>query len=199
MTTLQMVGFVLLWIVIIAEGTLLFLLYRHVGLIYARSSGGLAVGTQAPDLLATGADGRTRSMADLLTADDSILVFGSPTCPGCQALLQDAGLRRFLASRSISGYFLTRSTTRGHSAATSLNYSPSLDVLTVNPETFKEYAVTTTPFAYVVTRTGTIVARGAAAEPRHLRDLCDQARRSDRSATQTQEDARGVPAQQASR
>jgi hypothetical protein len=48
----QLFALILLWIVILVEAALLFLLYRHVGLIYGNRSASLPVGSNAPELVA---------------------------------------------------------------------------------------------------------------------------------------------------
>lgn len=173
MTTLQMVAFVVLWIVIITEGALLFLLYRHVGLLYARRADeGLAAGMQAPPLLARDAQGTGRPLSELLSADLNLLVFGSPTCSGCRALLTDRHMHSFLAGRAIPGYFLLK-----QSEARQLDRGDTpLAMLTVDEQSFGDYRITLTPFAYIVTRMGTIVAGGPVGGGlRSVTDVCDQA------------------------
>ncbi len=48
MNTVQLISFVLLWVVLVTEGVLLFFVYRHVGLLYAPKSKGLPAGAHAP-------------------------------------------------------------------------------------------------------------------------------------------------------
>ncbi len=176
MTTAQIVSFVLLWIVIGAEGVLLFLLYQHMGLTTARRRGGLAVGTQAPTLVARDAE-RALSLAELLIADYNLFVFGSATCSGCRVLLMDRSVREYLATQSMPSYFLNYSNGVERSVRQAGGSIPSLDMLTVDKESFKDYAITNTPFAYVLSRAGVVVARGAVEDPQRLKELCHQANR----------------------
>lgn len=180
MTTFQVACFILLWIVIGAEGVLLMLLYRHVEISYARRRG-LGVGTQAPSLTIRDTQGRPRGLSELLAADYTLLVFGSPGCAGCRALLSDHDVRRFLSTRGILGYFLAQRSDLHEDHVV----DPSLEIVTVEQRAFNVYAIDETPFAYIVTRTGTIVARGSVGEGLHrLVRLCDSVNQRDRGAAQ---------------
>ncbi len=184
MTTLLLISFIVLWIVIIGEGILLFQLYRHVALVYAPKGNGLAVGTPAPHLVAYDSVGRKVPLQELLTTDHVVLVFGSPTCAGCRSLLRNRDVRRLLSMRSVPGYFLSTSGGTTADIITSLRSVPSLDVLTIENKALHAYAVASTPFAYVVARTGTISARGLVGGPEDLVELCDDAYKRDHVAAQ---------------
>jgi len=174
MTTLQIISFVFLWAAVIAEGGLLILLYRHVGFLFTRATGGLEVGTTAPLLLAKNSHDNTLALRDLLQANYTVLVFGSPRCLECRALLRDQNVTRFLAARALSGYFMIEASDAA--AAASLAANASLDVLIAGKGTFKDYNVRSTPFAYVLTQTGEVAARGAVADGlRSIVRLSDQA------------------------
>jgi cytochrome oxidase Cu insertion factor (SCO1/SenC/PrrC family) len=178
MTTLQVAGFILLWIVIAVEGVLLLLLYRHVGLMYGHKESGLAVDLPAPPLLAQAAQGQRVTLPELLKADYNLLVFGSPGCSGCRALLQDHGVSPFLTARGMAGYFLT-----DHSEMSTDDVS--LEMLGVDKKAFQNYAINETPFAYIVARGGTIIARGdVGGGLQDLARLCEQAHRHDHSSAQ---------------
>lgn len=88
MTDLQIVAFVLLWIVISAEGVLLFVLYRHVALRETNIKAGLPVGTRAPNFSATNLNHESLKLADLLGQHINLLVFGSLGCQPCHTLLR---------------------------------------------------------------------------------------------------------------
>jgi len=186
MTTLQVVSFILLWMAIIAEGVVLVLLYRHVGLLYTRhADDGLAVGTSAPSLIVQATSGATPSLLDLLQDDITLFVFGSPSCTGCRTLLADQTVRTVLTERSVTAYFLLR---QSESQATSTGGSVAdmpLIMLTVADGSFEKFHVTSVPFAYAVTRTGTIAASGSVSDgARSLREICDSARRYYREVSQ---------------
>lgn len=178
MTTLQVVSFILLWMVIIAEGVLLVLLYRHVGLLYTRHADDrLAVGTSAPSLIVQATSGATPSLLDLLQADITLFVFGSSSCTGCRTLLADQTVRTVLTERSVTAYFLLRQSEQATSTGESVADMP-LIMLTVADGSFEKFHVTSVPFAYAVTRTGTIAASGTVSDgARSLREICDSARR----------------------
>ncbi len=190
MTALQLTSFILLWLVIAAEGMLLVLLYRHVGRLYAPTPEGLEVGMQAPPLLVRGGQSGKRMLPELLSGDRNLIVFGSPTCPGCQRLLEDQGVARFLTGRGMPGYFL--SDAAEDSTTEPLSMPTSLEMLLVDRRAFDDYDVTTTPFAYVLTQTGAIIAQGAVPGIRPLRKLCEQADRQVHSSVQTSVQASSI-------
>ncbi len=194
MTTLQLASFILLWLVIIVEGALLLLLYRHVGLIYARHYSGLAVGTQAPPFLLVTARGVAVTLSEVLTGDYNLLVFGSYDCSGCRTLLLDHNISRFLTARAIPGYFLIK-----HSDVVAKDVSdPPLVVLTVDKRIFSDYGITATPFAYVVTRAGVVVARSLITEgAQSIELLCDEAHQRTHGSVQVP--LQMAPTQQRSR
>jgi len=188
MTMLQFISFVLLWAVLIAEGAALYLLYRHVAIAYAPQKG-LAVGTQAPHLRARNAEGRKVSLAELLTADYNLLVFGSPACTNCRTLLLDRGVRQLLIAQSIGGYFLNYADELTSAAIASLGSSPSLEIFSIEKNILEDYAVNATPFAYVVTRAGVIGARGHIGGPHDIEELCEYAMKRDHPVESVQAQA----------
>ena len=187
MTTPQLAGFILLWISIGVEGVLLFLLYKQVALLYGNKDEGLPVGAQAPPLRVRDVTGKTLALGEMLTSDHNLLVFGSLGCSGCQTLLQDRSVGPLLAEQSVRGYFLLQDSPEAdHGVPLLSRPEGSFVVVTTDGETFADYAVRSVPFAYVVTRTSTIVARGPVGGGTHaLRSLCERAFGEGRPTTQT--------------
>ncbi len=180
MTMLQVTSFILLWIVVGAEGVLLFLLYRQAARAYAPKHNGLTVGTPAPSLSARNAQGQGLALPDLLQTDYNLLLFGSLDCSGCRNLLLDHGVSRLLASRAMSGYFLDFAPGAAADATDSLGVSPSLPVMTIDQDSFVDYAVEEMPFAYILSRSGVVVARASVGEGlQRVTELCDLAHPQD--------------------
>ncbi len=166
MSNTQLISFILLWIVIAAEGILLFLLYRHVGFIYGQqvqNLNGLIKGTQAPSLIAKNLKGKTISLEELLTGNTTFLVFGSSHCSSCRDLLVDPKIERFLETRSIPGYFLVNETESKNGDFTKQYLEQPerpLKILMTTEEAFQNYLIPAMPFAYIVNQKGTILAGG---------------------------------------
>lgn len=178
----QIISFILLWIIILVEGNLLFLLYRHVGLLYTPKPKGLPIGTKAPVFTAMSSRGMPAPLVSLLSARYNVLIFGSPGCPPCHALLASQAIRELITAQSIPAYFaLQTHEAAGSIAALSGDSGTAFEVISVEGNTFIDYAVSATPFAYVIDHAGTIRARGQVSEPQLLIDLWHQA------ATESQE------------
>ncbi len=158
MTTLQEFSLISLWVAIIAEGILLAVLYRHMARRYAPRSQGLAVGMAAPPLLVHTSSGKDLTLPELLTADHILLVFGSPTCQGCRAFLNDQEVHRFLTAQALPTYFLTTGSIDETIAKVGTN--PFFSIFSASKNTFEDYAVPSMPFAYIVAQTGTVAAQG---------------------------------------
>jgi len=196
MTTFQVISFALLWIVIAAEGALLLLLYQHVARLYAPKSGGLALGALAPALLVRDERGKPVGLSDLLRANYSIFVFGSPTCSGCHDLLNDAGVRRLLSTHPMPSYFFTDGSVSD--LRDSLDSGTTLEIFTAERQAFTDYDISSMPFAYVIDKASTIVARGSVGGGlRALTALLDQIPRIDSDAESSR--VQVSPASQAGR
>jgi hypothetical protein len=168
MTNVQLISFILLWIVILIEGVLLVLLYRHVGQIYIRQWSGLPRGSKAPMFSAVDPRGEEVSFEDLLKTSLNLIIFGSFGCSSCHDLLRSDELLRYLATHSIAGYFLT-STSDGKNGSSQLEmYHSQVDgrliVLTTSADTFSSFRVRGTPFMYILNRQGMVLAGGAVSE-----------------------------------
>jgi len=168
MTDFQLISFILLWVVILIEGVLLFLLYRHVGLVYINRWKGLPQGSKAPEFSAFDPQGEKLSFENILMTNLNLLIFGSLSCPSCNNLLQSEELTSYLATNSISGYFLINSD-KGNSGSYPIEtYKREgegyLRILTIAADTFRSYLVKGTPFVYILNRQGMVLAGGGVGE-----------------------------------
>ena len=177
MTDLQMFSFIVLWLVILTEGGLLLLLYRHVGLIYARRRNVLARGVQAPSLNATNLHGTEFGLGDLLVRERNLFIFGSLGCSPCRELLGDMDLRHFFENSSVRGYFLISITEMEseEQAYFARNVSGPLEVFLVDAQTFHDYRINATPYLYVLDRSGAIVVNGPVVAANQVTALWRQA------------------------
>lgn len=163
MSNAQLIAFVLLWVVILIEGILLLLLYRHVGLIYGQkiqNLTGLTQGVQAPIFQATNGYGESFTFNEILSGGLTFLIFGSFHCSSCRDLLTDREVQNFLQSHETSGYFIINIDEAKNDELMShkITSKNSLEVISVSAETFRSYAVPVTPFAYVLSQDNRILA-----------------------------------------
>ena len=175
MTTPQLIAFEMLWGVLLVEGALLFMLYRHIGVVTQRNRKGLPLGRHAPAFSGQNELGETVKLPELLNSDLNLLVFGSSTCSGCHILLEDEHLRAFISMQSLASYFLHSDSIRQKRASFHENISIFKAVI-VSRKVFDDYQVTDNPYAYLLSKNGIVVARGFVADPRQLIELCKQAR-----------------------
>lgn len=170
----QLISFVLLWIVILVEGALLFLLYRHVGLAYAeRGQNGLSVGTHAPSILVTTIDGQHLSLESLLRNQVTLLIFGSLNCSTCQQVMADQRIKELVFNLGSPAYFVINSSEFGHDDAIKFYYQKetAFVLATVDQSVFYDFKIKSTPYAYVFDAEGIVVASSPIARPQSLLDL----------------------------
>ena len=179
MSDFQIISFILLWIVILTEGTLLFLLYRHVALLFAapprEEAAGLPAGAQAPSFEARNAYGAPIALDAMLTAERNLLIFGTFSCEPCRTLLRDSRLRHVLATTSIQAYFVHSHTNDAPEFADLFHLSSDeLQIVTVDEQVFTSYHIPTTPYGYILDRTGTIKVSTPLTHAQHLIEICAQ-------------------------
>lgn len=170
----QLISFVLLWIVILVEGALLFLLYRHVGLAYTeRGQNGLTVGIHAPTILATTIDGQRLSLESILHNQNTLLIFGSRNCGICQQVMADQRIKEAVFHLGSPAYFIVNAAEFGHDDAMKFYYQKetAFVVATVDQSAFYDYKIKSTPYAYVLDAEGIVVASSPITRPQVLLDL----------------------------
>lgn len=180
MTELQLISFILLWLVLIVEGVLLFLLYRHVALLYAGRKAenitGLPTGAQAPGLIVRDLVGSTLHLDTLLEADRTIMIFGSFSCSPCRTILFDQYLQQFLTANSIPAYFITHYSQEADKEIEELSQRPrqTPQVVFADEGAFIDYSIKVTPFVYILNRQGIIQASMAVENSQELLRLWQQ-------------------------
>lgn len=163
MSEFQVASFILLWIVILVEGVLLFLLYRHVALQLPMGSienlAGLAAGSSAPMFAARDKSGNELSLTALLKTEYTLFIFGSFSCSPCRTLVFDQYLHYFLKTNTIQAYFITRATEVEDETSEFLDFRENpLKIITVEEKVFEAYLIQVTPFIYILDKTGMIRA-----------------------------------------
>src|SRR5438552_14620065 len=85
------ISYVALWVLVLALGLLVLLLYRQLGIMYLGSAegvsrDGLPKGTTAPDFSLADQYGNVQRLSSY-RGRPVLLVFGSPSCTPCRTLL----------------------------------------------------------------------------------------------------------------
>lgn len=180
MSGVWLVSYIVLWAVVLAQGGIIFILLRQLGVIYLGSAqgvagDGLAVGANAPDFAATSVAGESVTLASF-AGRPLLLIFGSPTCAPCKALIPD--LNVFSAERraELAVLFLshgdadaTRRMADEHRIAVPVAHHPDDRIANA-------YQARVTPFAFLIDGDGVIRAKGLANNREHLEMLVRNAK-----------------------
>ncbi len=183
MSGVWLVSYIVLWAVVLAQGGIIFILLRQLGVIYLGSAqgvagDGLAVGTSAPDFAVTNVAGEPVTLASF-AGRPLLLIFGSPTCAPCKELIPDLNI--FAAERraELGVLFLshgeadaTRHMADEHRIAVPVAHHP-------NDSIANAYQARVTPFAFLIDGEGVIRAKGLANNREHLEMLVRSANDSE--------------------
>jgi hypothetical protein len=178
MNSLFGVSYLLLWIMVIGESVLLFVLLRTIGhLLLANqpigAREGVPVGHRLPDVPTATVDG-ARPLLDLLPAKRfTAVLFATPTCGYCPGAL--TAIRRAVAELPwLGAAVLVR--------AAELDGYAQVDewgrVATITADAAQELQLRATPFVMVVDERGTVVAKGVINDESHLTNLIDAAEKA---------------------
>lgn len=155
MDGIWLASYVALWLVVLFEGSLVFVLFRELGVRMLHTSSatardGLPLGTTAPVF------GDRSPRAGVLT----MLVFGSPQCAPCRELVPQ--LNQFAARhvKSADVFFITPETADG-AAVTARELAATIPGLG-DRTAAERYQVRVTPFVYVLDEAGVVVSKGLA-------------------------------------
>ncbi len=169
------VSYVFLWLLVLALGILVLLLYRHFGLVSMGTlegvqRDGVPVGEQAPAVLGTSADGEPVTWRP--GPEPTLLIFASPECEPCQAVLPHV---RRLAMTVPRHVLQVVAVTEGREdAAVRLREKFQLPVPCLAEGAggaFSSYRVRVTPFGFVIGGDGRVRAKGLCNQANRLRDL----------------------------
>ena len=172
-------SYIVLWGVVLFQGVAIFVLLRQLGIMYLGTAqgvarDGLAPGSKAPDFIVEGIDGRPLSLAGY-RGRSLLLVFGSPTCGPCRALIPD--LHQFAAERAaeIDVLFLSHGTT-DDARRLAQELEIHVPVASHPDESLAEkYKARVTPFAFLIDGEGVVRAKGLANNHAHLEMLVQMA------------------------
>ncbi len=182
MSGVWLASYIVLWLVVLLLGFLLAGALRQLGLLQLRlgddpgaliTNTGLERGTDVPDFTALdAASGERVSLSDL-PAVPRMLVFASPGCLSCRELIP--GLNEVRKTRGDWDFVVVcRGDLESCRRFGRMNGLEAPMVVDTTGQIEKDYAVTLTPFAYVVDHEGRVVIRGIANDWRQLESLLEQ-------------------------
>src|SRR5207253_3934759 len=182
MSGVWLASYVVLWVVVLLLAFLLAGALRQLGLLQLRlgddpgaliTDTGLERGAEAPDFTALAAEsGELVSLSDL-PAVPRMLVFASPGCLSCRELIP--GLNEVRKTRKDFDFLVgCRGDLESCRGFGRMNRLEAPMVVDTNGQIEKDYAVTLTPFAYLIDHEGKVVIRGLANDWRQLESLLEQ-------------------------
>lgn len=179
-----MMSYIALWIMVLFETGLLFLLLRAIGELRRQgilpkensngvNTSGLAIGEQAPSFVATDYTGNDISLEDF-QGMRRVLAFVSPGCPACASTIEVLNtliqVERDIKVLVVGGPNRERNQAYGleHKFVTSILTAPS----TIVSET---YRVSGVPFIFVLDEAGIILAKKVVNNSQHMHALLTDA------------------------
>lgn len=163
-------SYALLWAMVVAESLLVFALLRELGRIYLRQSqsisrDGLSVGSVLPEIDVETPRGHT-DLRNLLVTPYTLIVCALPDCPLCGPVVE-AGARWAHHRSTISALVLLSGPARDHSFD-----SGNVEVAIADgDEVLRRLEVRASPFVFVVSTRGEVLAKGLANTRRDVRRL----------------------------
>jgi peroxiredoxin len=176
MSTLFYVSYVALWLLLLCQGLLIFLLYRHFGLaalgtLEGVQRDGLQVGEVAPAITGVTADGTTTTWAPGQGRND-LLVFASANCGPCAAVLPTVNHLSKATNGHRIGVTAIVAGQQEDAAALARKFAVQFPCLAeAGSGAADRYRVRVTPFAFVIGTDGRILAKGLCSDAERLREL----------------------------
>ena len=170
------VSYVVLWVVVVVQGVLLLLVYRHFGMMTLGTMegvqrDGLPIGEDAPAL-----SGVTARGEDVLwepsRARPNLVLFATPDCEPCRAVLPYVNqLAALPGSLDLEIAAIVPGPREGAERMEE-EYNPRFTCLADDGAgAFDSYRVRVTPFAFVVGEDGRVRSKGLCSDSLMLRDL----------------------------
>jgi thiol-disulfide isomerase/thioredoxin len=170
-------SYIALWALLLIQGVLILLLYRHFGLMAMGTAegvqrDGLAVGQLAPAFSGVTADGREVQWEPLLGSTQTLqlLLFAAPECEPCARILPYVELLA-KKSRHVSVTAVVHGP-RESAVRLAEKFNPSYPCIAEDGSgAFDRFRVRVTPFAFAIDRDGRVVAKGLCSDAHRLTDL----------------------------
>jgi methylamine dehydrogenase accessory protein MauD len=164
MEGIWLVSYIVLWILVLALGVLVLLLYRQLGIMYLGtaegvSRDGLPKGTRAPDFNLTDQYSNPQRLTEY-QGRPVLLLFGSPHCSPCRTLLPQ--LHDWARSHPDVGIIWLNAASPEESLKFASDTGATLPIAPYTPEDnlMDRYRVRVTPFLFMVDEEGVIRAKG---------------------------------------
>lgn len=158
------VSYIVLWVLVLAEAAVLFILLRTFGSLYLDTAAGisrdgLALGARAPDFVAPGIDGRQVTLREFL-GRWLVLFFAAPGCEECYAMLPDLGRLRADLGDGTEIVLVFGASLPDAQSVPLLRNSPIPVLVGGSRGLTARYKVRASPFAQIVDPQGVVRAKG---------------------------------------
>jgi len=158
------ISYVALWVLVLALGLLVLLLYRQLGIMYLGSAEGvsrygLPPGTKAPDFSLTDQYGNAQRL-NAYRGRPAVLVFGSPHCSPCRILLPQ--LHDWAKAHPDVGILWLNAASADESLKFVSDTGATVPVAPYTPQEnlMDKYRVRVTPFMFLLDEDGVVRAKG---------------------------------------
>jgi thiol-disulfide isomerase/thioredoxin len=166
--------YVLLWLLVLFEGVLLLLVFRHfghqaLGTLESVQRDGVRVGAKAPDIQGMQSSGQAASWRPL---DDrtALVLFAAPDCAPCHQVLPHVAR----AARDAPELEVVTVVSGSPEDATKLVELVAAPITAIaSDQAFEAFRVEVTPFAFVVGHDGRVLAKGLCDSLVRLRTMLD--------------------------
>jgi len=166
MDTPWLISYIVLWLIVLALGLLVLLLYRQLGIMYLGSAegvsrDGLDKGATAPDFALTDQYGNPQRLSDY-RGRPALLLFGSPHCSPCRTLMPQ--LHEWARAHPEVGVVWLNAASEEESLKFVSELGATLPVAPYTPESklMDRYKVRVTPFMFLLDEKGVVRAKGLA-------------------------------------
>ncbi len=177
MSGLWLASYVVLWLLVLFLGVLVFILFHELGVRVLHTSeattrDGVPVGEPAP----------LRPPLPVPSPDRlTLLVFGSPQCGPCRALVPDLNVFARRQRATLDAWFISSETPDGVQLT---KRELGLEVPAVGDRSAaNEFKVRVTPFAFVLDDHGVVLSKALVNHEAALKWVVDQARTAQKNAT----------------
>lgn len=180
MDGIWVVSYIVLWVVVLALGFLVILLYRQLGQQYLGTAAGvsrdgLTVGTKAPDFTGIDQFGEQVTMRQFLDGRHYLLlVFGAPTCAPCRQLLPQATQFEKDNTDKLRILWINRATDE-ESQRYVQETGSTIRTIANEGGIMERYKARITPFIFMLDGTGVVKAKGLANNRTNLEAYLQQA------------------------
>ena len=176
MPTLFWVSYAALWLLLLAVGVLVLLLYRHFGVMSLGTlegvqRDGLPIGSVAPPISGVTADGQDAGWQPK-PGQPQLLLFAAPDCEPCAKVLPAVNRLARATDGGQLGIAAVVPGQRDEAARLAAKFRPRFPCLAEDGGgAFGRYRVRASPFAFVVGGDGRVLAKGLCSDEGRLRDL----------------------------